>query len=144
MSARVFLVAGLAVLGSACGGDRVQAEDLYGLWVSQGASEVVAFDLQPAIDDPDLALVGPDFWLYRYPEGVEPVVVMRGGWSIGEIAPGDGRPALVQQVVWAEDPSFNGTSFGNLILALGDEVLVLESASSPTGERAYDRVEALP
>ena len=141
---RLGAVLAAAGAASACGPGAIEVDDLYGLWVNESAGEVLAFELAPSLSDPQLNQVAPDFLLYRYPAGTEATAIMGGGFAVGEIAPGDGRPALVQNVVWAADPSLAGASFGNLILALGDDVLVLESASSTTGERAYALATALP
>lgn len=123
-------------------------DDLHGTWAEVEDGTVRAWVFHDTLDEDWTGGLPHVFEIYVYDEGAEPVRRQGGTYDIDEVpltAADDAvRPALLQQVQWAEDGAQLGAFYGNEIHAWSPRRLVLGSDSADDGKRTFLRVDDLP
>jgi len=117
----------LAACDSDGGGSAMPTREvLFGTWVNDDQGTTRAFEFAAA-----------GYTLYFYPTGAAPVVAQRGDFRIEE-------GHLVTSVTEAPlDASLVGREFANEILGFDAAHLTLESSTTATGQRRFDKRDAL-
>jgi hypothetical protein len=136
------IVVAMAAIMAGCDSDNgvpLTPSNLYGLWANEDAGTWRVFAFAAADDGaaPDLAGRSNVYRVHLYPDGQSAAEVQRGTFAIT-----DGH--LVTSVIWADDASFIGRDFANIVEGLEANTLRLESTSASSGTRVYKRVSALP
>ena len=141
------------LLLAGCGVDPT-TEGLTGLWANEDAGTWRVFEFRAttyAIEAAPFSAESPAYLIRVYPDGVEPIAVQGGTYAVaddtlvntdaGERTMDD---VLVTDVLWSSDGTGLGQTFGDPIYRFSDDALTLRSPSADSGERTYDKVDALP
>ncbi len=130
-------VAGLSLTACEDDGGDPSADEFYGLWANEDAGTIRVFEFAAMLDDAELGGLTNVYRIYVYPSGTTPEMVQRGSYRVAF-----GR--LVTTVLWSGNGQNIGQDFGNDILGLSSSRMTLESTSTASGERVFDRVSTLP
>lgn len=127
--------------------------DLYGIWSNLDAGTLRVLEFGDDLGVAELDGVEPDFQIYNYAEGGDPVVVQAGWYEIETIE------AEVADPILNPDPDEGGTflvvhatigdagmvgDFANKVVAWSASKLTLESDTAENGQREFQKVRELP